>query len=206
MIKIGFTQRTDFISRFNEQRDSIDKRIYSLCFKLNGIPIPIPNFKINIDKIIKNLDIDLLILTGGNSIIHKNKILKDSNFERDNIEKKLIKFYIGKIPILGICRGMQFLNIYYGGSLNKIKNHVSTRHKILFEKKYDLPKIVNSYHNWGIKKNDLSNKLTPIAFDKEQNIEAFINYNKKLLGIMWHPERDKKINIKNIKLINSIIR
>ena len=50
---------------------------------------------------------------------------------------------------------------------------------------------VNSFHNYGIKKNGLAKKFEILAFDKSKNIEMFISKNNKIIGTMWHPEREK---------------
>ena len=62
-----------------------------------------------------------------------------------------------------------------------------------------IDKKVNSFHNYGIQSQELSKKLNCIAISKS-SIEAAINSNFNLMGIMWHPEREKKISKKNIKL------
>jgi putative glutamine amidotransferase len=110
------------------------------------------------------------------------------------------------ISILGICRGMQIINIILGGSLSKVANHVAIKHNLkslinneIFEKK------VNSYHRWGIANDDLSGELNAIAVDEQGNIEAFIDNTKSILGIMWHPEREKPFSQKDLNLIKKII-
>ena len=56
---------------------------------------------------------------------------------RDKFEAKLVDLSIIKsIPILAVCRGFQFVNNYFGGSLEKIKNHSNTNHKITFNKRF----------------------------------------------------------------------
>ena len=51
--------------------------------------------------------------------------------------------------------------------------------------------MVNSYHDFSIVK--LGRSLDNLAFTKDGSIEAFKHKRKKILGIMWHPERYKKI-------------
>tara|TARA_B100000902_G_scaffold369394_1_gene393561 strand:+ start:392 stop:1000 length:609 start_codon:yes stop_codon:yes gene_type:complete len=145
--------------------------------------------------------INLLIITGGNDV---SNFLKTSRI-RNNIENNLINICLKKkIPILGICRGAQLLNKNLGGKIKKIKNHMRTRHDVFFTKNNILKKKflnVNSFHNDGIKKNDLSKKLNMLANDKDENVEMFISKNKKIIGTMWHPEREK-----NTQLLDNLIK
>ena len=53
-----------------------------------------------------------------NDIFDKEKYIQ----MRREVEINLIKFGINKNSILGICRGMQILNYFFGGKLNKIKD------------------------------------------------------------------------------------
>ena len=79
-----------------------------------------------------------------------------------------------------------------------------TRHNIFFTNREIIKKKflnVNSFHNDGIKKNDLSKKFDILANDKSENVEMFISKNKKIIGVMWHPEREKSTLILD-KLIN----
>jgi putative glutamine amidotransferase len=153
----------------------------------------IPNNTYLSEKILKK--INLLILAGGNDIISKKK---DSLF-RNKIEKNLInKAVKKKIPILGICRGAQLLNMRFGGKIKKVKNQMRTRHNVYIIKNEFIKKNilnVNSFHNYGIKKNNLSKKFIALAIDKEKNIEMFMSKKHKIIGVMWHPEREKSKKI-----------
>jgi len=56
---------------------------------------------------------------------------------------------------------------------------------------------VNSFHNYGITKKDLSKSLEAIASTEQGVIEAVYHPNLPILGLEWHPERlspDDKIN------------
>ena len=59
--------------------------------------------------------------------------------------------------------------------------------------------IVNSYHNFGIKKINVAKKFKILAVDSNNNIEMFEHEQKKIIGVMWHPEREK--NYKKLELI-----
>ena len=144
---------------------------------------------------------NLLILTGGNDIISNKKDSKIRNKIENNLIKEAIKL---KIPIIGICRGAQLINLYFGGKIRKISSHMRTRHNIFLEKN-NIIKInklnVNSFHNYGIAHQDLSKKLKAIGVDKQKNIEMYELKKNKILGIMWHPERESNHKIL-LKLIN----
>ena len=159
----------------------------------------IPNKKKSSVKLLNK--IDLLIIPGGNDV---SNILKTSRM-RNNIENKLINICLKKnIPILGVCRGAQLINKNFGGKITKIKGHMRTRHNIFFTKNTIIKKKilnVNSFHNYGIKNEHLSKKLKILANDKDKNIEMFISENKKIIGTMWHPEREKNTTLLD-KLIN----
>ena len=184
---------------FNTYIDFID-HYWLKYFELKNYRFfQIPN-SIKLSKnYLKNFgEIDLIILQGGNDIFSKEKYIQI----RREVEINLIKFGINKkIPILGICRGMQILNYFFGGNLNKIKGHMKVKHKVYLKNKFFNKKDlnVNSFHNYGIKKNSLSKHFEIYAIDKDQNIEMFKHKKKSIYGIMWHPEREN--DYKNLNLI-----
>ena len=70
----------------------------------------------------------MIILPGGNDIHGKNHLFKT----RLKIEKDLLSLSIRKeIPLIGVCRGMQVINNYFGGDIKKIKGHMNTKHPVL---------------------------------------------------------------------------
>ena len=164
-------------------------------------PIIIPNLKNICDYYIKKFSkVDLIILPGGNEIIKKDSLSKKRNL----VEKNLIKLAKKKkIPVLGVCRGMQFLNIFFGGKIKKISGHMKTRHKIFIKNKFFLKKTmnVNSFHSFGIPKKIMSSKFDLIAEDKDLNVELFKHKKFNMYGTMWHPEREK-----NSKFFNKLIK
>lgn len=197
MKKIFITQRSDTFGKFNEKRDNLDVRFSLLFKKLNIIPILIPNNTYLARRIIMNIKPNGIILSPGG-----DPRIKDS---RKKIEILLIKLALNKnIPLLGICRGAQFINIYFKGQIKKIPNHVKKNHvlKINFLKKKRI--LVNSYHNYGIKKNYLGKNLEILATTKDGNIELFKHKTKKIIGMIWHPERSRNFQSFDLKFIKNL--
>ncbi len=188
-LKIGLTQNVKkYFKNFIDFSDHYWVQAFS---KKNIDFLLIPNHKKISETILK--EINLLILSGGNDVLSREKTSKIRNVVELNLIKNSIK---KKIPILGICRGAQLLNIFFGGKLTKINNHMNTRHQIFFEDKKILNReklTVNSYHNYGIIKNNLSKDFQMLAIDKSENIEMFISKKNRIIGSMWHPEREKDL-------------
>jgi len=135
---------------------------------------------------------DLIVFCGGNNLLKLSN--KDEDKIRDKINQKIFTYGLNNnIKIIGICAGAQFIAKKYGSKISKISNHIGN-HKVIFSEKFNKifkKKItVNSFHNYSIKK--LSNYLKPLAYAEDDSIELFVHKEKKIIGIMWHPERYKK--------------
>ena len=194
--KILITQRIDKIEDINETRECIDLRLMYLCQELGFIPIQISSTiveKYNINDYLNNFSFDGIILSGGNDI-NTCKI-------RDQLETKLLDYSkSNKIPLFGICRGLQMINKYQKGSLELLDQHCNTNHLIYGEGIFK-NRIVNSYHNYGVTEKTLGIKLKPLAYAFDGSIEAIKHIEYPWMGIMWHPERDKKANKLDLELI-----
>jgi putative glutamine amidotransferase len=116
------------------------------------------------------------------------------------------------LPLVGICFGIQSLNVYRGGSLvqdipalvdNSViheadKGRPPARHTIRIEKGSLIERLssrtemdVNSYHHQSIEKP--GRNLRPVAFSSDGVIEAVEDTSGRfILGIQWHPERGWK--------------
>ena len=68
-MKVGITQRVDFVSEYSETRDSIDQRWYELFEVLGMNIIPIPNGLKDIKAWLNEMKCDAFILSGGNDIL-----------------------------------------------------------------------------------------------------------------------------------------
>ncbi len=206
---IGITQRVDNIEHYSERRDCLDQKWSGFFHKLGYIVVPLPN--VSKDKaliLLGKLNLDAILLSGGNSICKLNPLAKDVAPERDEFEQTIITYAQNKdIPLIGVCRGMQMINVCMGGTLSPIDGHVATRHLIKSgNKQKQFNRIVNSYHAWGIKADELAPTLKPLAFDDNGCIESFESTSTRMLGLMWHPEREKKFNEFDIQLIGNFLK
>ena len=153
-------------------------------------------------------DYDGLILCGGNDIEPKYYQQEfngavNIDAQRDTIEFALLKAFAdaGK-PILGICRGHQLINVYFGGSLHQDipENHLHTNKQDLYithnviakensvvYKLYGPSFTVNSSHHQAIDR--LGDNLHATACWNEQYIEAIEHCYLPIYGVQWHPER-----------------
>ena len=164
----------------------------------------IPNSVGNLKKVLAyEKKPDLIVLPGGNDLFKKDNLSK----KRLKIEKQLIKYVLKKkIPMLGICRGMQLINNYFGGGIEKISGHMKVTSKIFFTEPFFKLKSmqVKCFHNYCIKINSLPEELKIIATDKKNNVEMFRHIDQKIIGVMWHPEREKNYNKLNL-IINKLL-
>jgi len=208
MKRLGITQRVEIIKKYDERRNCLDQRWTLFANQLGCLPLPLANIQAElVSDYVEALYLNGLLLSGGNSIASLDPSADDAAPERDAFELAIISEALNRsIPIIAVCRGMQILNKYMGGRVSPIKGHVAVRHTLLsLDSLHPLPETTNSYHKWSIGPDDLAEDLTPIATDKEGNIEAFQHIEKKLLGIMWHPEREHPFNELDIQLIKSFL-
>ena len=208
MKKVIFTQRIDFIKNYNEIRDSIDQNLSKLLIQAKYLPIPVPNqlglSKNNEQKIAKSIindwllaiNPDAVVLSGGNDI--------GQYTNRDETEKFLIEWaQIKKIPVLGICRGMQIMNIWAGGTLERVDNHVGVRHKLNIKGSLDKwPSEVNSFHTWGI--HYCSSDFEIKAKSNDGVIMAIKHISLPWEGWMWHPERETPFIDKDVNRLREL--
>ena len=153
-------------------------------------------------------DYDGLILSGGNDtdpkFYHQPFLgAVDIDLPRDEAELALLHAFVAaKKPVLGICRGHQLINVYFGGSLVQdiptkrlhahkddlyITHPVTAADHSLLHQMYGSTFTVNSCHHQVVDR--LGTGLIATAYWNNTYIEAFQHSSLPIMGVQWHPER-----------------
>ena len=198
-----------FFRRSYVNDDYIDSVIQN-----GGIPYIIP---FNEDEeVVKEqlLNVQGLILSGGHDVDPHNygeepeQKLGDIWPERDKFDMRLLKLAEENgIPVLGICRGAQIINVYHGGTLyqdlsyrkektlkhsqgqtptlltHTVKTIAGTKIAELLGKK---EMQTNSFHHQLIK--DVADDFKVSARCVDGVVEAIENEDASVIAVQWHPE------------------
>ena len=195
----------------------VNKHLTDCIYQAGAIPlmIPVTDNHCALQKALRHCD--GLIMSGETLSIQQNvmvenetNLLRKSNPIRYDYEAYLIKTAIAlQIPVLGICRGFQVMNVELGGEVTdydiNIDNHILHQqnevlppeegaHKISIMENTILQKIVNrselfvnSYHRQGTVK--VAPGFVVSAVSDDGNIEAIESVRTPtMIGVQFHPE------------------
>jgi gamma-glutamyl-gamma-aminobutyrate hydrolase PuuD len=208
--RLGITQRVEVVLDYGERRDCLDQRWSEFVLELGFIPVPLPNVGPDLaEALTGNLRLDAVLLSGGNTLAELDPEAADTAPERDLFEHALIDVATGlSLPVVGVCRGMQVINLHLGGSLSKVDGHVASRHALHAKPNFNdiIATDANSYHNWGIAPGQLAEPLCPVAMDDEGYTEAYIHRRASISGIMWHPEREQPARHPDVELLKHLLK
>jgi putative glutamine amidotransferase len=157
-------------------------------------------------------DIEGLCLAGGPDISparygesDPQHLAKEPDLERDELEFEAIDAALRRdIPVLGICRGFQLINVALGGRLVLNVDHhepedldsVRLHHDVAIDPSSklaaasgDAPLAINSRHHQAVTTKELAPPLRATATVGDL-IEAFESDEYRwVVGVQWHPER-----------------
>lgn len=215
-VVVVVTRRTTRKSRFIEY---VGEAHLDLLIRLKILPLIVPSTEGVLPLLPQYRErMNGLLLVEGEDIEPKRYPAEKANYRyvekthplKDEIELRLLRYALRRhVPILGICRGNQLLNIASGGTLfgdvrkekhSKLlhidQEHYDThRHRISvvpgtpLERWYGKRTLnVNSYHHQGVRK--LAGRFIPMAHAEDGLIEAYYDPREKfLVGLQFHPER-----------------
>jgi putative glutamine amidotransferase len=181
-----------------------------LC-KLDVLPVLIPNNLPDLRGYLAGLSVDGVVLSGGGDIApdryhQPNTGSVEITPARDETETRLLEWAVKyDRPVLGICRGIQMINVFFGGGLvqdipsqlhSPINHDGSDPHLI----RVTDPRVravigveemrVNSHHHQGITPDLLAPPLEAFALcEADGVVEGVVHREKPVLGVQWHPER-----------------
>ena len=196
------------------KRAYVNKDYVDAVIRAGGVPLIIP-FSTDKEVIISQAQlIDGLILSGGHDISPYNygqepsQKIGETFPERDTYEIILLEESKKRnIPILGICRGFQLINVAAGGTLyqdlslipgnilkhNQVSNPTLKTHKVEIKENSFISSIfgketmVNSFHHQVI--NKVANDFIVVAKASDGVVEAIEHKTYKfLVAVQWHPE------------------
>jgi putative glutamine amidotransferase len=193
-------------------------------FTALGITLyPVSNFSGSLDNFLGGVMFEGLILSGGGDVnpecIDADQEMVFRHFpEREEVERCLIRKMIEKkMPVLGICHGMQLLNCYFGGRLTAdIHSHEDeyrkpgSNHPIHIEKEIlglSGTFEINHYHNHGVRRSQVAPLFNIFAVDTDYDVvEGIVHKELQILGIHWHPERNSPDNELNRRIIKGFFK
>lgn len=211
------TRRT---TRKHKYIDYVGEYHLDLLTRLRTLPVLVPVVK-GVGRCLPQYMQEMkgLLLVEGEDVEPSRFKSRRANFQylekthplKDEIEIRLIRYALRQhLPILGICRGSQLVNVVCGGTLygdvqkekksplkhiNYGEEYDSYRHAVSIVSEtplarwYGQPRIrVNSYHHQGIR--DLARRFKPMAHAEDGLVEAY--YDPKanfVIGLQFHPER-----------------
>ncbi len=171
------------------------------------------------------VDIDGLMLSGGGDIAADRYGAQDLacagvNPERDELEITATRYALERdLPVLGICRGFQLLNVVRGGQLvQDVPDHDPPERKgmvaheirptegsLLAQATGGQPQTVNSRHHQAVTREGLGQGLM-VTVEVHGLVEAFEATDRRwVVGVQWHTERKWEVSPESVGIFDALI-
>ena len=149
-------------------------------------------------------DCDALLLPGGGDMEpwrygQSNQGSRNLQPDRDEAELELLnQFTQMRKPVLGICRGLQVINVFFGGTLiqdlpghsaigGTDRYHRIRTEDLMLQRLFGRTMIVNSAHHQAIDR--VGADLMPLQWAADGTMEAIRHKELPVWAFQWHPER-----------------
>lgn len=194
--------RADRCAPGDELRDGISREWYTWLAGHGLFPVLLPNVPALVRQYYDAVRPGLLILSGGNDVIPAAQGGGSFDEQRQETERAAIDLARERgIGILGVCRGFQLLNQYFGGTVvaaaadAALTPHVAVRHALRLTPAHArraglAGATSNSYHAYCVTRATLAPGLDPVAeCEADGSVESFVHPDGRVLAVHWHPER-----------------
>ena len=173
--------------------------------------------------------LDALIISGGDDVdpsLYGEERINTTELDplRDAFEINLVRLALAQcLPLLGICRGMQVMNVALGGGLiQNVEGHIIRHHDDPLWLQHDVqlthysklaaifqkPLLtVNSRHHQVLDPARLGQDvhITALSMDERPLIEAIeISGQPWAVGVQWHPEREPEVPAEQASLFEAL--
>ncbi|WP_339071124.1 gamma-glutamyl-gamma-aminobutyrate hydrolase family protein [Pseudomonas idahonensis] len=206
-MRIAVTQRVEWVQDYNERRDCLDQQWAVLLEQFAADAVAVPNGLHDPQGWVARQQVAGLVLTGGNDLDCLPSASRSAP-ERDATEAALLAWAVRtRLPVLGVCRGMQMLNHFLGGSLTPVAGHIGARHAVTAlrdDPRFSAYRVVNSFHGWGMRTVDLAPELLAQVCAEDGTVEAFTHNHLPWIGLMWHPEREAPFSPLDTQLVRQL--
>ncbi len=234
--KTGYKPLIGVSANLSEGQSCINNDYTNSVIAAGGIPVLIP---VTTDPLVLKAviaELDGLLLTGGPDInpVYMNEEplpgLGTVNATRDQYDLFLLKAANDRqLPVFGICRGHQVINVLFGGTLfqdiisqipKPLSKHSQTAegwvgtHQVLIEPDCRLAEVfqeedeiyTNSFHHQTIKNAAKGFTITAYCIDgMNEGQEADPETGKEIFSVQWHPERMASTNAKMLGLFKYLV-
>ena len=181
-----------------ERRDALEQAWHAFLERCGLAALLVPNHLQSAERILREGSFAGALLTGGNDLATHGGDAP----ERDRVEALLLQHALReRLPVLGVCRGMQVVLEHFGVTQVPVADHVAPRQEILVE---GLPEQVNSFHRWGCR--ETCAELEVWARAPDGVVKAVRHLSLPVTGIMWHPERLRPFREEDVALFRATFR
>ncbi|HTW89095.1 MAG TPA: gamma-glutamyl-gamma-aminobutyrate hydrolase family protein [Candidatus Binataceae bacterium] len=196
MKAVAVTQRVSVVPAYGERRDCLDQAWTRFLAACGLLPVLLPNVIDAALALCEGAGIAGLVLTGGNDLA----VLGGDAPERDDVENALLDLAERRrLPVLGVCRGMQVIQQRFAVPLRRVVGHVAPRQLIQINGE---PMEVNSYHHFAALESRSPLEVWAVADDGV--VKAIRHSTQPMIGIMWHPERSAPFSAADLALFRRV--
>lgn len=199
---VAVTMRVVKADGYEEPRDAISHD-WIRFLEHHGLDfVLVPNSIDDPVQFCRSKNVSSILLTNGENVGECSA--------HDKTEIALLEYAaIEKIRTLGVCRGMQLMNVYFGGKIVDVAGHVAVRHEIPLCTKdildsWKIKKLnINSYHKQGVTSENMAPPLKSFAVSDDSVVEGLLHKKLPMIGLQWHPEREPLLDPLNGKILKT---